>query len=128
MFHLLTACITFQNIFGTEEGVVGVRHLKEEDSGRLSCILEEELFEPPRGYQVKESVRPGPMNSSDDDLFSWAVNEEEGQGGEEEGGKDPAKMVDIYEALNAPRTLTKDVTPDSDAEEQLLQRLAAHIH
>ncbi|ODM92233.1 hypothetical protein Ocin01_14446 [Orchesella cincta] len=32
------------------------------------------------------------------------------------------KMVDIYEALNVPRTALKDITPDSDTEEQLLQR------
>jgi len=65
---------------------------------------------------MKSTIRPTPLQSSDDDLFGWTISEDEDM-----GGKD-GKMVDIYEALNAPRTLIKDATPDSDTEEQLLQR------
>lgn len=69
----------------------------------------------------------GPINPSDDDLFSWTMPDEENQFFEPDipGGK----MVDIYEALNAPRSFTKDsnhTTPDSDAEEQLLQRFVLY--
>jgi len=80
-----------------------------EDSGRLSCVLEEELFEPPEHY-VTKNASTFPINASDEDLFQWSTDES------------PEK-IDIYQALNAPRTLIKhDMSPGSDAEEQLLQR------
>lgn len=116
MFHLVNACITFHNIFGTEEQVRGVQSLVEE-SGRLACVLDEQLFEPPPTYDIRMSVTPAPISSSDDDIFRWTVDDDlSGEAGSHN------KMVDIYEALNVPRTTLKDVTPDSDTEEQLLQR------
>lgn len=44
----------------------------------------------------------------------------------EGASRDHGKMVDIYEALNVPRTTLKDTTPDSDTEEQLLQRCVTY--
>ncbi|CAG7725226.1 unnamed protein product [Allacma fusca] len=108
LFHLVNACITFHNIFATDEQVAGVSHIVEE-GGRLTCVLDEELFEPPEHY-VTKNASTFPINTSDEDLFQWSTDES------------PEK-IDIYQALNAPRTLIKhDISPDSDAEEQLLQR------
>jgi hypothetical protein len=117
VFHVISGCITFHNIFGTEEPIDGVEYFAD-DAGKLNCILSESLFEPPPHYKLKSTLRPAPLHSSDDDLFGWTLSDDE-QG--EASGRD-GKMVDIYEALNAPRTLMKDATPDSDTEEQLLQR------
>ena len=117
MFHLVNASITFHNIFGTEEQVHGVQSLVEEN-GRLACVLDEHLFEPPPLYDIRMSVTPAPISSSDDDIFRWTV-EDDLSG---EASSQHNKMVDIYEALNVPRTTLKDTTPDSDTEEQLLQR------
>lgn len=119
MFHLVNASITFHNIFATEEPVRGVQTLTEEN-GRLACILDEELFEPPPLYDIRMSVTPAPISSSDDDIFRWTMDDD--LSGEAASRGDHSKMVDIYEALNVPRTTLKDVTPDSDTEEQLLQR------
>jgi len=93
----------------------------KEENGRLSCVLEDSLFEPPPQYHVKTVSQMSPINPSDDDLFSWTLPDDD----REAHARDQGKMVDIYEALNAPRSLTRDSTlptPDSDAEEQLLQR------
>ncbi|ODM92235.1 Ankyrin repeat domain-containing protein 13D [Orchesella cincta] len=75
MFHLLNACITFHNIFGTEEPVRGVQSLHEE-SGRLACVLDEDLFEPPPLYDIRMSVTPAPISSSDDDIFRWTLDDD----------------------------------------------------
>jgi hypothetical protein len=117
LFHVVNGRVTFHNIFSTEARVTGVSYIKEEN-GRLSCVLEDNLFEPPELYHIRNVSHMGPINPSDDDLFSWTMPDEESENRD-------GKMVDIYEALNAPRSFTKDsanTTPDSDAEEQLLQR------
>lgn len=122
MFHVVNGRVTFHNVFSTESRVAGVSYIKEEETGRLSCVLDGDLFEPPPHYHIKMVTHLAPINPSDDDLFSWTMPDEEN----DEQSRDQGKMVDIYEALNAPRSLTKDsthTTPDSDAEEQLLQRL-----
>ena len=87
-----------------------MNHL-EEESGRLSCVLDENLFEPPSQYVVRNAGGLHQINASDEDLFPWSSDES------------PEKM-DIYQALNAPRVPARDhFSPDSDdAEEQLLQR------
>lgn len=125
MFHLVNARITFHNIFGTEESVRGVQTLTEEN-GRLSCILDEDLFEPFGwfGYDIRLSDPPAPISSSDDDIFRWTMDDDLSG---EASSRDHRK-VDIYEALNVPRAALKDTTPDSDTEEQLLQRYIVSVY
>ena len=49
LFHVLTARITFGNIFGVDEPVPHVSVLQEEE--RLSCVVDDAVFEPPAGYR-----------------------------------------------------------------------------
>lgn len=126
LFHVVNASITFHNIFGSEEKIQGVNS-EIEANNKLVCELDDELFEPPLHYDVRKSLSPTLMNSSEDDLFQWVSNDEFGGaqgGGSGFGGFGSGRSdrVDIYEALNAPRTLIRDNTPDDDTEEQLLQR------
>lgn len=85
--------------------------------------MDEDLFEPPSGYTVQEFMTAGLASSSEDDLFRWNNGDLEASAWGNETPK-----VDVYEALNAPRTLIKPNTPDSDdTEEQLLQKYAGFI-
>ena len=48
LFHVLTAKITFGNIFARDTAVDGVSTL--EDAGYVSCNIDDYCFEPPPGY------------------------------------------------------------------------------
>ncbi|KAL1488610.1 hypothetical protein ABEB36_014413 [Hypothenemus hampei] len=50
LFHVLNARITFGNIFALDSPVSKVATLREEDSLRLTCILDESLFNCPTNY------------------------------------------------------------------------------
>ncbi|RXG69108.1 Ankyrin repeat domain-containing protein 13D [Armadillidium vulgare] len=50
LFHVLTARITFGNIFGLDETVDKVTTFKEGE--RLSCVIEDSVFEAPSTYSV----------------------------------------------------------------------------
>lgn len=50
LFHVLNARITFGNIFGTEEAVVGIQ--KFEENGKTVCTVDPSCFEPPSSYVV----------------------------------------------------------------------------
>ena len=50
LIHLLTARITFGNIFGMDTPVSQVTTLKEDD--RISCIVDDSVFEVPPGYTI----------------------------------------------------------------------------
>lgn len=50
LFHVLTARITFGNIFGVDASINKVSTVAEED--RLSCVIEEDAFDPPPSYTV----------------------------------------------------------------------------
>lgn len=47
---MLTARITFGNIFGVDASINKVSTVAEED--RLSCVIEEDAFDPPSSYTV----------------------------------------------------------------------------
>lgn len=49
LFHVLNARITFGNIFAMDNPVPHVNHIEEED--RLTCILDDGIFESPPGYK-----------------------------------------------------------------------------
>ena len=49
LFHVLTARITFGNIFAVDDPVANVSVLQEDD--RLTCLVDDAVFEPPAGYR-----------------------------------------------------------------------------
>jgi len=102
--------ISFHNIFGSENHMDGVSKVEDEETGKLICLLDQRLFNPPE-YEIKTAICFGPDLASEDDDFFGIFRD--GDASEPE--------MDIYEALNAPRTLLRDSTSD-DAEEQMLQR------
>ena len=50
LFHVLTARITFGNIFGVDAPIDKVSTVAEGDG--LSCVIEEDAFDPPSSYTV----------------------------------------------------------------------------
>lgn len=48
LFHVLTARITFGNIFGVDDPKENVTTASKDD--RLSCVIEESVFDPPASY------------------------------------------------------------------------------
>ncbi|KAA0185122.1 hypothetical protein HAZT_HAZT001768 [Hyalella azteca] len=50
LFHVLTARITFGNIFGLDSGVEGVTSIAEPD--RLACVLDQDIFQAPPHYRL----------------------------------------------------------------------------
>lgn len=54
LFHVMNACVTFGNVFGIEESVVGVSTIEEID--RLSCVVDDSCFEAPADYVVYGST------------------------------------------------------------------------
>lgn len=49
IYHILNARITFGNIFALDSPVAHVATLQEDD-GRLSCVLGDDIFLCPQGY------------------------------------------------------------------------------
>lgn len=48
LFHVLTARITFGNIFGVDDPKENVTTASKDD--RLSCVIDESVFDPPSSY------------------------------------------------------------------------------
>jgi len=112
IYHLVNASISFHNIFGTDGQVPGVT-CEREETGRLKCGVDESLFNVGAEYKMSGGMSGSGRISDDEDFFEldkmdWGEDEEE---------------VDVYEALNAPRVLMTDNSPEDDSDEQLLQRL-----
>lgn len=109
IYHFINGKISFHNIFGTLRKMEGVTSGIE--NGKLVCFLEEKLFDPPADYETQTAICTAPDLKSDEEDFFGLFRE----------GASDEPQVDIYEALNAPRALLRENTPD-DAEEQMLQR------
>ncbi|XP_018006563.1 ankyrin repeat domain-containing protein 13D [Hyalella azteca] len=56
LFHVLTARITFGNIFGLDSGVEGVTSIAEPD--RLACVLDQDIFQAPPHYRLIGAGEP----------------------------------------------------------------------
>ncbi|XP_045589265.2 ankyrin repeat domain-containing protein 13D [Procambarus clarkii] len=96
LFHVLTARITFGNIFGVDEGIDNVSTISEED--RLACIIDEAVFEPPAHYtKIGHSDEQHVQLSMDEDdaLLQYAIQQSLVEAGTEQD------QVDIWEALQA---------------------------
>ncbi|ROT65692.1 putative ankyrin repeat domain-containing protein 13D isoform X2 [Penaeus vannamei] len=96
LFHVLTARITFGNIFGVDESVDKVSTVKEED--RVTCVIDETVFEPPPSYtKIGHSDQQHLQMSMDEDdaLLQYAIQQSLVEAGTEQD------QVDIWEALQA---------------------------
>ena len=94
----MNACVTFGNVFGCDESVVGVSTLEETD--RLSCIVDDSCFEPPSEYVVygmagAENIRRQFSMDEDDELLQYAIQQSLVDAGTEN------EQVNIWEALKA---------------------------
>lgn len=116
LFHVLTARITFGNIFAADEPVPHVSVLQEED--RVSCLVDDAVFEPPAGYR---SVGSGVLRhyggpDEEDELLQMAIQQSLLDSGTEN------EQVDIWEALRAESATPRGGQPAPDLDEQMLQR------
>ncbi|MPC15249.1 Ankyrin repeat domain-containing protein 13D [Portunus trituberculatus] len=96
LFHVLTARITFGNIFGVDVSINKVSTVAEED--RLSCVIEEDAFDPPSSYTVIGHSDQQHLQMSldeDDALLQYAIQQSLVEAGTEQD------QVDIWEALQA---------------------------
>lgn len=137
LFHILNARITFGNIFGLESqspdqtpdpgvevrqssGPVGVARVQDE-SGRVSCLVDESCFATPAGYAVlggDEQIRRQFSVEEEDDLLQFAIEQSLIEAGTERD------EVDIWEALKGQRPSTPNYQQQLVGEEERqLQRL-----
>lgn len=74
LFRMLTAVITFENVFALDTPIKFVSNIRETDE-RLSCVIDDECFEIPAGYTNRgDFTRPGGMGFEDDDeLLEYAL-------------------------------------------------------
>ncbi|CAL4160939.1 unnamed protein product [Meganyctiphanes norvegica] len=102
LFHVVTARITFGNIFGLDENIDKVVTVNEDE--RLSCIIEESVFEAPSGYlsvgQSESSAHIQVSMDEDDALLQLAIQQSLGAGVEQDQ-QQQLEQVDIWEALQA---------------------------
>lgn len=96
LFHVLTARITFGNIFGVDAAINKVSTVAEENG--LSCVIEEDAFDPPSSYTVIGHSDQQHLQMSldeDDALLQYAIQQSLVEAGTEQD------QVDIWEALQA---------------------------
>lgn len=113
LFHVLNACVTFGNVFGLDAAVKYVEHLREEDSQRLSCVIDDSCFEIPSHYTNKSNDYRRQLPFEDeDDLLQYALQQSLLEAGTE------SEQVDIWEALKAQRPMSPANLTDEDAQLQ----------
>lgn len=111
LFHVVTARITFGNIFGLDENIDRVVSVAEDE--RLSCIIEESVFEAPSGYlsvgQSESAAHIQVSMDEDDALLQLAIQQSLGGGpqlplgggADQQDQNQQQEQVDIWEALQA---------------------------
>ncbi|XP_031622271.1 ankyrin repeat domain-containing protein 13D isoform X2 [Contarinia nasturtii] len=113
LFHVLNACVTFGNVFGLDTPVKNVVYLREEDSQRLSCVIDDCCFDIPPHYTNKSNDYRRQLPFEDeDDLLQYALNQSLLEAGTE------SEQVDIWEALKAQRPMSPANLTDEDAQLQ----------
>lgn len=114
LFHVLNACVTFGNVFGLDQPVKNVEYLREDDSQRLSCVIDDSCFEIPSNYANKSNEYRRQMAFEDeDDLLQYALQQSLLEAGTE------SEQVDIWEALKAQRPMSPASLSLNDEDTQL---------
>lgn len=113
LFHVLNACVTFGNVFGLDAPVKNVEYLREDDSQRLSCVVDDCCFDIPSHYTNKSNEYRRQLTFEDeDDLLQYALQQSLIEAGTE------SEQVDIWEALKAQRPMSPANLSDEDAQLQ----------
>ncbi|XP_019761053.1 ankyrin repeat domain-containing protein 13D isoform X2 [Dendroctonus ponderosae] len=120
LFHVLNARITFGNIFALDSPVPKVSTLEEDD--RLTCVLDETLFQcPPTYIQIAASDGRRQFNSEEeDDLLQFAIQQSLVESGTEK------EEVDIWEALRGHKP-SRPETPVNVEERELQRAIEASL-
>ncbi|XP_055372297.1 ankyrin repeat domain-containing protein 13D [Condylostylus longicornis] len=106
LFHVLNACVTFGNVFGTVSPVDMVQTIEENE--RLTCVIDDQCFEIPSHYVNRDhDLRRQFTLEDEDDLLQLAIE----QSLNESSASDIDK-VDIWEALKG-SSGQKDSTANS---------------
>lgn len=110
LFHVLNARITFGNIFGLDEDIVGVVRIPEDD--KINCVVDDNCFVPPVTYtKLGAEVRRQFSIEEEDELLQFAIQQSLIEAGSERD------EVDIWEALRAQRP-SRPTTPSDLLEEE----------
>lgn len=113
LFHVLSACVTFGNVFGLERRIDMVEHIRETDTERLTCVLDDHIFDIPVNYRRRGTDFVRQMTyEEEDDLLEYAIQQSLLDGGNE------SDKVDIWEALKVQRPITPSGFSDEDAQLQ----------
>ncbi|KAH3886264.1 hypothetical protein DPMN_010266 [Dreissena polymorpha] len=113
LFHVLTAKITFGNIFAVDNPVDGVSNIQ--DAGYMCCNIEDSCFESPPGYIGLGDAHHERLRDEDDALLQFAI-----QQSLMESGVD-SDQITFYEALQRSRPRSSR----AQEEERLLQQAIA---
>ena len=106
---MLSAVVTFGNVFGMETPVTNVSYITESEE-RVTCVIDDVCFEVPPSYSRKGSeFRRQVTFEDEDELIQFAIQQSLIESGSEND------QVDIWEALRAQRP----VTPSYYDDEQL---------
>ncbi|KAL4223353.1 Ankyrin repeat domain-containing protein 13D [Mactra antiquata] len=114
LFHVLTAKITFGNIFANDSPVEGVSML--EDAGYTSCNIQDSCFEAPPSYIRLGDANHQRLRDEDDELLQFAIQQSLMENGTE------GEQVTFYEAIqrSGPRQSAR-----AREEERMLQQAIA---
>lgn len=111
LFHILNAVVTFGNVFGMENDVTHVTHIREND--RVTCVIDDQCFDIPSYYTKKGADYRRQMTFEDqDDLMQFAIQQSLLDNGNK-GNPDDNDEVDIWEALKVERPLTPNYYEDA---------------
>lgn len=97
IFHILTAKITFGNIYGLDKPISGVTAVGDAKDGPVSCIVEDSVFEPPPNYRrIGEGHHEERRTYDDDDeLLQFAIQQsifDNGPSSEQPDVIDPSQL------------------------------------
>lgn len=76
--NILNALITFGNVFALETPVTHVTNIKENEEGRLTCIIDDACFDVPAAYENKavgDVHRSGMGFDGEDELLEYAIRQ-----------------------------------------------------
>lgn len=110
---LLNACVTFGNVFALDTPVKNVVNLREDDTQRLSCVIDDCCFDIPSNYANKSNDYRRQLTFEDeDDLLQYALQQSLLESGTE------SDKVDIWEALKTDRPMSPANFGDEDTQLQ----------
>lgn len=111
LFHVLNAVVTFSNCFGMDNPIPQVTKIEEND--RISCVIDDNVFEiPPKYTRSGADYRRQMTFEDEDELMQFAIQQSLTEPGDEND------EVDIWEALKAQRPITPSYYGEDEAQLQ----------